>query len=243
MLTAITTVADSSSATREWVIAIATTFAAIGTLLAVVVALFGAQLRERWNRPLLSLSFAPVDQTTAGYYRAQRPPDGRLHDAAFARLRVSNTGKSVADDVEVLVEKVGMRVVAEPAEPNPGPLAGVQAILALDALADLPLAASNSYPPTSRFTLPQKTNRHVDLFLLFRGQTEDHGPLVVCVAPDLPDSRHVLGPEVDGLELQLIVTARNADPTRFRLWLERFHGQWPLHAGSVWADLSVQPLG
>jgi hypothetical protein len=239
MLTAISTVANTSSATRGWVIAIATSLAALGTLLAVLVALFGAQLRERWNRPLLSLSFGPVDQTTAGYYRAKRPPDGRLHDAAFARLRVSNSGKSVADDVEVLIEKVGMRVVAEP---DPGPLAGVQAILALDALADLPLTASNRYPPTSCFTLPQKTDRHVDLFLLFKGEAEDHGPLVLCVAPDPPDSRNVLGPKVDGMELQLIVTARNADPTRFRLWFQRFHGEWPLHAGSIWSDLSVQLL-
>lgn len=242
MLTAAAATTNASSDLREWIVAIATAVAAIGTFLAVLVALFGAQLRERWNRPRLSLSFAPIDQTTAGYYRAKRPDDDRLQEAAFARLRVSNAGKSVADEVEVLIEKVGLRVVTQPADPDPGPIEGIKAILALDALADLPLAASNSHPRASRFTLPQHTNRHVDLVLLFRGKADAHGPWILCVAPDLPDERHVLGHEVDAMELQLIVTARNADPARFSLWIKRFHGEWPLHASSVWDELSVRPL-
>jgi hypothetical protein len=232
----------SSQTVREWIIAISAALAALGTLSAVLVALFGASFRNWRRRPLLSLSFQPVDQTTAGFYRAIRPDDGQLHDAAFARLRVSNHGRSVADEVEVLVEKVGLRAVEEPASPDPGPLAGIKAILALDSLADLPLAASNVSPSASRFTLPQKTDRHVDLALLFKSDGERHGPLVLCTAPNPPDSRHVLDPGVDAIELHLIVTARNADPTRFRLWLKRFQGEWPLHASEIWHEISVEPL-
>lgn len=228
---------SASQEIREWMIAFGTVFAAIGTIAAVMVALFVVPWRERRRRPRLGLSFAPISQITASFSAAPEPDHGHMCDGAIARLRVSNSGPSAADDVEVRVEEVGMRAIGWAISADPGPVEGVQRLFALNAIADLPFAASNTYPPTSRFTLPPETDRHIDLVRLFKQDGHHHGPMVLCVAPD----PHVLEDGLDSIELHVIVMARNADPERFRVWIKRFEGEWPLLAGEIWPDLSVSP--
>ena len=82
-----------ASVLTDWVIALGTVLGALATFLAVIVALFGPQWRERRRRPLLSID---AQQGSIPW----SDPQG----AWFTRLTISNgAGRAMAHDVEVTV--------------------------------------------------------------------------------------------------------------------------------------------
>ena len=86
--------------TREWIVAIAAAVAAIGTLSAVLVALYRDTWRQRKTRPLLSLHLDPRWSETNRdlFWQQGRSP------AHWLRLEVRNgKGRRSAEEVEVLL--------------------------------------------------------------------------------------------------------------------------------------------
>lgn len=92
--------------TLDYVDAISLALAAVGTLLAVIVALYLNLWREAKKRPILSLCFD--DPNLAGGAGFQGNPEGAASMKAVAhqpvRIRISNRrGRRTAQDVEVLL--------------------------------------------------------------------------------------------------------------------------------------------
>src|SRR5689334_6855614 len=86
---------------------VATWFAAIATLLAVLVALYGDKLKSRWFRPGLVLRFR--DRRGVFQRTELRLPDSstRMAEARYYRLCVGNQGRwPIATNVQVFLLQI-----------------------------------------------------------------------------------------------------------------------------------------
>lgn len=198
------------AAVREWLIA-------FGTISATGAAVYIGVIRERYQRPRLSLSFdwgRTDDAQLVGLATGQR--------AAYARLRIGNAPKKrMAERVEVRVQQV---VIVEPK-----PAGKIQPIQ----LADSALAVSLSSPTTSELDVAPGSERHVD----FVHVEEGIRGLIFDVWPVPVDKRHIL--DTGQVEVTLSLAAANADAQSFQVnvsWDGQFRARsWE----EIWQHLRV----
>ena len=218
---------------RDWLIAVSTAVAAVGTVGAVVYALYRDTIREVKRRPLLSMSLNP----TWGKDNLDLVPVASP-ESHWIRARVMNApGRHSAEDVEVLVARVT-------------PLGkGAKYEAALDTR---PLKWSNLGTfenPVTEVHLPPGVARYVDLLsvkppLVSDGaggaRQAEPGESAVCM-PDLEvhpkpsDQRHRLAP--GHYRLELVVTARDVDAKVYLADID-FDGVWR-RSPEFWQHLRV----
>jgi hypothetical protein len=215
----------TASAVSDWL-------TAVGTVGATLAAVYVGVIRDRLRRPTLSLSFEPgtSDAILIRAFRVTEDSPEVLDydeiDVAYLRLRVRNrAGRLAAEDVEVIV--TGAREIGTQHQ-----------TLRIDGQ---PLAFSNSHPTATRMTVAPGGERHVDLVHVTVGTIVDalerRVPLNVHPGPADYQQRSV-GPGV--LELELTVTARNADAVRYVLELHVAEGR--LRAADVWQRVRIENL-
>jgi hypothetical protein len=193
-------VAVSAFDVREWLIAVGTVVAALGTLAAVVVALALAQRAERSarrRRPSLELSFDP----THGIRRELLSYSDRSGPGAYVRFGVKNApGKDAAEDVEVLLAEILVPSFTEDDQAIDVSFPGFQW----------------THTTSTRLTIPAGVVRDIDIARLHE-LPPDPGlasKLELLMSPPPADGRQFL----DGgtYELRLTVSARNADAVTYR---------------------------
>jgi hypothetical protein len=193
---------------RQWVIA-------FGTLIAAGAAVYVGVIREWRSQPKLSLHFDPDDSTDAQLV-------GLLHSgtAAFARLRVKNQPRrKTAEEVEIVVWRVEILVPDPTRRHTKSPLS------------DLSLAVSNTEPqPTSKVNIAPGAERHIDFVHVEVGASA----LWVDVYPYPVDQRNII--DARTIELELVLTARNAAASRHRVTVE-WDGQFV--EKNIWDHLKV----
>ena len=217
---------------------------AVGTVGAVLTALYVGVGRAYRRQPKLSLIFYPDTSDTIVVRAVELMPDtltgGRTpqvmddYESAYLRLRVRNkAGRDTAEDVEVTITDAHERGVSNQ-------------IVRLDGL---PLRYSNSAPPATSKRVAPGSDRHVDLAHIdFSGRPMDR-PVWIDIHPRPLDSK--LSSIGEGsLDLELTVTARNLDSVRYNATL-RFTGQPPGDwgrlrlegdASGVWDRLRLEGL-
>lgn len=88
---------------------------ALGTLLVVIVALFGQEIRRLWSRPKVDLDwFEPKDPHLVRQIGASYEATGRHepYEGLFITLELTNTGKQTASEAEVLLTRVATNTAA-----------------------------------------------------------------------------------------------------------------------------------
>ncbi len=208
-----TTSESTAQAVREWLVA-------FGTVGATFVAVYVGVLREWRRRPRLALTYGGPAARDAVV--ATVAPS--MTDAAFVRLRVTAARhKTAAEDVEVMVLR------AEEIEPRTRSQRHTNGI-AIDGLL---LGWSNTL--ATRLYIPPGTYRHLDLLWVDGPSRGSKAAAVeVAVDPKPVDQRHVV--DSASFELELAVTARNADALRYRV-VVNYDGEW---GDDIWQHLSVE---
>jgi hypothetical protein len=230
-------VVQAVNETREWIIAGATVAAALGTLAAVLVALYRETWREWRSRPRLTLDLDPTwsERNLDLFWQQGSSP------AHWARLRVSNaTGRRSAHDVEVLV--TAFYTVDQEEEDWQPPLD------------TRPLPWSNTPPvdgaEVTEAQIPPGVSRHLDVLQFPAPVLSDggggyspadpkdgartHGYL--RVVPDPTDLRNRLV-ENHRYRINLAVTARDLDSRAYVMKVE-FDGayRWP---AEFWGGMTL----
>jgi len=183
------------SAVDTW----ATVAVAIGTIGAVLYALFRDAVVTPRRRPKLDLRFdrSGNDQVILGTAAGV--------DAASVRLRVANEKKKdTADDVVVMVTELRRLPDSEDATAEARPLG-------------LPLAWSGSNPPLTVVSVHPGSERHVDLLhvdLIDRDEGEV-ARLQVDLTPRPASGHDSLEP--GSYEIDVEIRARNADAIRYAI--------------------------
>jgi hypothetical protein len=201
-----------ASAVDTW----ATVAVAVGTIGAVLYALFRDLFVTPRRRPKLELRFdrGGNDQvlmgTTAG------------SEAAHVRLRVANgPRKDTADDVVVMVTEL-RRFSAVSTTPI-----------------GLPLTWSGANPPLTVASVHPGSERHVDLLHVDRPAHEsEHVPAQLDLSPKPAGGQDVLDPGT--CEISVEVRARNADAIRYVVPVS-WDGKWS-DKDTIWDHLRVEPL-
>lgn len=206
---------------------------AVGAILAVGVSVYVGVLRDRFRRPKLSLSFAPLKTDSSSTDEiVVEDPTGTV-EAAYVRLKVVTAKRRrAAEGVEVMVLSARGLV----ARPGHAPILGFSTI-PIDGML---LRWSNTDPTQSitRLVIPSGIYRHVDLLRVDRAPSGIGTETQIEVRPEPGNRRHVVDAFAK-FELQLAVTAANADARRYRLEIE-FDGEWaPNDKFDVWDHLSV----
>lgn len=181
-------------------------------------------LRERWRRPKLSLEYGGPSNGDAVETRAA---DGWT--GAYVRLRVRAAKRRyAAEDVEVMV--LGARELEPRANELPAP-GGI-------AIEGQLLGWSNT--KSTRMTIPSDTHRHLDLLHIVKAETASGAaPAWIAVRPEY-DTRHAT--RSGRFELELAVSARNANARRYRV-VVHYDGGWgddPWHHLAVDAPTSLR---
>jgi hypothetical protein len=165
----------------------ATVAVAIGTIGAVIYALFRDLVVTPRRRPKLELRFdrGGNDQVVVGTEEGS--------EAAHVRLRVANRGgRDTADDVVVMVTE---RRRVEDSETRP---------------IGLPLAWSGSRPSLTVASVHPGSERHIDLLHFWEAV-----PVQLDLAPKPTGGQGVL--EAGAYEISVEVRARNADAIRYAI--------------------------
>jgi hypothetical protein len=211
-------------AIREWLIA-------LGTVGATVVALYVGVLRDRFRRPSLDVSFDPTDSRDLQVVgmRIDGHPKGGTR-AAYARLKVTNrAGRNTAEEVQVLVERVRLPKLGR--DPTPDS----------EHIGEMPLAVSGSWPTATHLNLAPGVGRHFDCVHVRKDQSEDGRRYVnLDVVPQPADLREKI--RADRIELDIVVTARNADAKFCTVGIE-FDGKWPEDDRRISDHFRVEVLG
>jgi hypothetical protein len=195
---------------REWLIA-------FGTVGATFVAVYVGVLRERWRRPKLTLEYGGPSHGDAVVAQSA---DGWA--GAYVRLRVTAAKRRyAAEDVEVMV--LGVREL-EPRETYPPASGGV----AIDGQL---LGWSNT--ESTRMTIPSDTHRHLDLLHIVKSETASGTASTWIAVQPVYDDRH--GTKSGKFELELAVSARNANARRYRV-VVHYDGGWGV---DPWQHLAV----
>jgi len=209
------------SAVDTW----ATVFVAIGTVGAVVYALFRDLFVEPRRRPKLELRFdhSGNDQVVVA------SAEGR--DAACVRLRVVNgKRKDTADDVVVMATDV--RRLDDSGQAAATPIM-------------LPLTWSGSNPPLSVGSVHPGSERHIDLLHVdwpagaeseIAQEWPDVAPVHLDLTPKPAGGQDTLEP--GRYEVSLEIRARNADAIRYAVPFS-WDGKWSGKA-AVWEHLRVE---
>jgi hypothetical protein len=183
-----------------------------GTVGAVVVALgiaWWAGVRERRQRPALSLEFDP-ELRPPDFMAGMRSDEGRI-ESHWVRLRVENrSGRRSADDVEVLFVRL---------EGKEQP----QGVRTLDVV---PLGWSSTQDEggraLTRITIPPGLSRHVDLLAIegseLGSEIATRPVAAIQVSPVPTDDRHLL--PGGSYTFHLAVAARDTDAAYFKLDVE-----------------------
>jgi hypothetical protein len=212
------------SAVDTW----ATVAVAIGTVGAVVYALFRDLFVTPRRRPKLELRFdrTGTDQVVVGTAGG--------FDAAQVRLRVSNReGKDTADDVVVMVTEFRQLADSEQMTAEATPIG-------------LPLAWSGSSPPLTVASVHPGSERHIDLLHVdwpardeveIARQWSGAAPLRLDLTPKPASGRDNLEP--GRYEISVEVRARNADAIRYAISVH-WDGRWSGKA-AMWDHLRVEP--
>jgi hypothetical protein len=184
--------ADVNSTIQGWL-------TAVGTLGAVLVALYLGPVRDRLRRPHL---YARHDDVHADRIVVAAEDDESV-DTAWVRIRVGNRGgRLAAEDVEVVVtwvDQFSPDVVFGPV--------------------GLSLPWSHGIPQTTSRTLPPGVEWHVDVARIRRSSPEGQLGLELMTVPNTRE----LGRGT--FEVRIAVTARNADASHYRFGLT-FDGVW-----------------
>lgn len=218
--------------TREWLVAGATIAAALGTIAAVLIALYRETWREWRSRPKLSLN---LDSTWSEASRDLFWQQGSA-PAHWARLRVVNaSGRRSAQDVEVLV--TAFYALGGDDERWQPPLD------------TRPLPWSNTPPQggnvVTEAQIPPGVSRHLDLlqfpapgvsdgaggFSLADPEDEVRTTGYLCAVPDPGDPSNWLF-ENHKYRIELAVTARDVDSKVYSLEVQ-FDGFYR-HATDFW---------
>lgn len=225
--------------TREWVVAGAAVVAALGTLSAVLVALYRDTWREWRSRPLLSLHLDPIwteSNRDLFWQQGQYP-------AHWLRPRVKNEkGRRSAEDVEVLVTAFYALGGEEEAWQPP--------------LDTHPLRWSATQDP--RVQIPPGVSRHVDLLMFPAPAVSDGagGALnappeealrttgVLCVNQDgaSADSGSAVSDRVfenHHYRIELVVVARDIDSRAYVMEVE-FDGRYR-YPPDFWGEMMLTP--
>jgi hypothetical protein len=203
----------------------ATVAAAIGTVGAVLYALYRDLILANRRRPRLDLLFDPTgpDAVVVGTLGGT--------DSAYVRLRVTNAkGKDTADDVQVLVTEV---LTLDGSETTP---------------MGLPLTWSGTFPPTTVGPVHPGAERYIDLLHvdwpahdemdIVRKWTGEE-PAQLDVFPKPAGRQHVLAPGRTQYVVRVKLLARNADAVGYEIVVV-WDGKWSGKA-AMWAHLHVQP--
>jgi hypothetical protein len=212
------------SAVDTW----ATVAVAIGTVGAVVYALFRDLVVTPRRRPKLDLRFdrAGNDQVVVA------TPAGS--DAAHVRLRVTNgPGKDTADDVVVMVTELRRLADSEQTVDEARPIG-------------LPLTWSGSSPPLTVASVHPGSERHVDLLHVDWPAGDEAEiarnwpqamPLRLDVAAKRAGGQGLLA--AGAYEILVELRARNADAVRYAIPVV-WDGKWSGKA-AMWDHLRVEP--
>jgi len=212
------------SAVDTW----ATVAVAIGTIGAVVYALFRDLFVTPRRRPKLDLRFdlTGSDRVIVGTAGGT--------EAAQVRLRVANReGKDTADDVVVMVTEVEWPADSGQATPDARPIG-------------LPLTWSGSSPPLTVASVHPGSERHIDLLHVdwpARDEAEiarrwtEPVPLQLDLTPKPAGGQDRLEP--GAYEVSIEVRARNADAIRYAVPVS-WDGRWSGKA-AIWDHLHVEP--
>jgi hypothetical protein len=201
----------------------ATVAAAVGTVGAVLYALFRDLILANRRRPRLDLRFDAhgTDQVVVGTVGG--------FDAAYVRLRVTNEKrKDTADDVQVFVREIASQEASSDSTPI-----------------GLPLIWVGSLPPTTIASVHPGFERHIDLLHVdwitknlddvVQKYTEET-PLQLDVHPKPAGGQHTLS--AGKYEISVELVARNADAARYTVVVE-WDGKW-LGKDRMWEALRVQ---
>jgi hypothetical protein len=212
------------SAVDTW----ATVAVAIGTIGAVLYALFRDLFVTPRRRPKLELRFDRTgnDQVILGTARGV--------DAAYVRLRVANEqGKDTADDVVVMVTELRRPADSDPTMAEATPVG-------------LPLTWSGSNPPLTVASVHPGSERHVDLLhadspgrdeIDIERKPSGTSPLQLDLTPKPAGGQDVL--ESGVYEISVEVRARNADAIRYAISVD-WDGKWSGKA-AMWDHLRIEP--
>jgi hypothetical protein len=229
--------------TREWIVAGAAVAAALGTLLAVLVALYRDTWREWRSRPFLSLHLDPIwsESNRDLFWQQGQAP------AHWLRLKVMNKkGRRSAEDVEVLV--TAFYALGDDDERWQPPLD------------THPLRWSAMEDP--RVQVPPGVSRHVDLLTFPAPAASDgHGGYLAATPEDEPRTTGVLcvrqegastssGSAVSNLmfenhryRVELAVVARDIDSRAYAIEVE-FDGRYR-YPPDFWGKMTLtcpQPI-
>jgi hypothetical protein len=213
-----------ASSTLDWI-------TALGTLGAVGASVYVGVLRDRLRRPSLSLAFQRGSSDAIITRASEARKVGGLVDEivgyqeAYLRLRVLNKRKRMAaEDAEVTI--TALREIA----PDPSHGGGN---LRIDGQS---LAFSNSVPKTTRMTVAPGGERHVDLAHVSLAEHRvDRAEIAVWPGPPEMSQRSIVR---GSIELELTVTARNADAVRYLL--ELHFGGVPADRATIWDELRIE---
>jgi len=212
------------SAVDTW----ATVAVAIGTIGAVMYALFRDLFVTPRRRPSLDLRFDRTgnDQVVVGTAGG--------FDAAYVRLRVANgKRKDTADDVVVMMTEVRRSEDSATAIAETKPIG-------------LPLTWSGTNPPLTVASVHPGSERHVDLLHVdWPGDDEieigrkwsDAMPLQLDLSPRPGGGRDLL--EAGTYEISIEIRARNADAIGYEVTVF-WDGKWSGEA-AMWDHLRVEP--
>jgi hypothetical protein len=196
------------SAVDTW----ATVAVAVGTLAAVLYALFRDLVVAPRRRPKLELRF---DRTRHDQVIVESAAGG---EAASVRLRVANRpGADTADEVVVVVTEV--RSLADSTTRPVG----------------LPVAWSGTRPPLTVAAVHPGSERHVDLPHVDL-PVGDEAPLVLDLTPKPAGAHGLLRPSTH--EVSVEIRARNADAACYVVPIS-WDGSWSGNA-AMWDHLRVE---
>jgi hypothetical protein len=205
----------------DWIIAVATVFAAVGTVAAVVIAVQRDWILEKRRRPKLELTFDPANRNRSLDLVTVGPADDLVH---WVRPRVSNArGCRSAENVEVFLLRCER-------QDTTGPHAPVN---------ERPLSWSGVREPDgktriTRTLIPPGVTRHIDLFSV--QQEDGEAKARLRVVPEPRDDRHKFN---EGkFDIELILAAQDIDAKRYAGSIS-YDGGWT-EGGEFWQHIDVQ---
>ncbi len=211
-------------------------FTAVGTVGAAAVAVYVGVIRDRQRRPDLDLIFESSEQDRIVLSVDPRDPP----DVAYVRLRVvAKPRRFAAEGVEVMVSRVRRLSVQSNSSPVSDEAAKIEGMLLLWSNTETWTKTGAETGQTRLNVIPPGAQRHVDLLQVRRADTsEGDCPVAIEIRPSPADRRNQI--RAGTFEIELAVTAANADARRFRVEVD-YDGAWGSAKYDIWKHLEVTP--